>query len=122
MHRHWPASRRGLPWADENHLPPPRPTPTHTRICPPAQDLYISLHDLREFLHINKEGFRKIIKKHDKAGAGAAGRWGQLMRQLTVGRAGAALSACATRMCPPHNPTVSLPLNDAGLCRALPSL
>ncbi|KAG2437638.1 hypothetical protein HYH02_011277 [Chlamydomonas schloesseri] len=30
------------------------------------QDLYISLHDLREFLHINKEGFRKIIKKHDK--------------------------------------------------------
>ncbi|KAG2486184.1 hypothetical protein HYH03_015147 [Edaphochlamys debaryana] len=30
------------------------------------QDLYIALHDLREFLHINKEGFRKIIKKHDK--------------------------------------------------------
>ncbi|GFR50479.1 hypothetical protein Agub_g12739 [Astrephomene gubernaculifera] len=30
------------------------------------QDLYISLHDLREYLHINKEGFRKIIKKHDK--------------------------------------------------------
>nr|BCL66262.1 low-affinity phosphate transporter [Volvox reticuliferus] len=30
------------------------------------QDLYIGLHDLREYLHINKEGFRKIIKKHDK--------------------------------------------------------
>nr|ADF43123.1 PTC1p [Chlamydomonas reinhardtii]ADF43163.1 PTC1m [Chlamydomonas reinhardtii] len=57
------------------------------------QDLYISLHDLREFLHINKEGFRKIIKKHDKAGAGAAGRWGQLMRQLTAHLAPAAKQA-----------------------------
>ncbi|KXZ57061.1 PTC1 protein [Gonium pectorale] len=32
----------------------------------PPQDLYIGLHDLRQFLIINKEGFRKIIKKHDK--------------------------------------------------------
>ncbi|GLC41066.1 hypothetical protein PLESTB_000947200 [Pleodorina starrii] len=37
-----------------------------TKLRSRFQDLYISLHDLREYLHINKEGFRKIIKKHDK--------------------------------------------------------
>ena len=36
----------------------------------PCPDLYIGLHDLREYLHINKEGFRKIIKKHDKVCGG----------------------------------------------------
>jgi hypothetical protein len=30
------------------------------------QDLYVRLHDLIEYCDLNKEGFRKALKKHDK--------------------------------------------------------
>ncbi|KAG1667046.1 hypothetical protein FOA52_000407 [Chlamydomonas sp. UWO 241] len=29
-------------------------------------DLFVALHDLENFLNYNKEGFRKVLKKHDK--------------------------------------------------------
>ena len=30
------------------------------------QDLYVRLHDLIDYNELNKEGFRKALKKHDK--------------------------------------------------------
>jgi hypothetical protein len=62
-----PRQRNGVGWP----APPRRPTTPRPAAAPAAarllrlssQDLYIALHDLREYLRINKEGFRKIIKK-----------------------------------------------------------
>ena len=36
------------------------------------QDLYVRLHDLIDYNQLNKEGFRKALKKHDKVLAGVA--------------------------------------------------
>lgn len=36
------------------------------------QDLYVRLHDLIEYNQLNKEGFRKALKKHDKVLSGVA--------------------------------------------------
>lgn len=30
------------------------------------QDIFTTLNDLLEYYNLNKEGFRKVIKKHDK--------------------------------------------------------
>ncbi len=33
------------------------------------EDVYCRLHDLAEYNELNREGFRKALKKHDKVGA-----------------------------------------------------
>ncbi|GAX73558.1 hypothetical protein CEUSTIGMA_g1009.t1 [Chlamydomonas eustigma] len=36
------------------------------KMKPRITDLFVVLHDLKNYLSLNKEGFRKILKKHDK--------------------------------------------------------
>lgn len=42
-------------------------------MCCHSQDLFTTLNDLIDYLDLNREGFRKVIKKHDKVGWGVLG-------------------------------------------------
>ena len=62
----------------QHHPRPASPASSPPCAAPlPLQELYIGLHDLLEFLHINKEGFRKTCKKHDKVTGGCTQPWGR---------------------------------------------